>query len=190
MTLAGVLVVAFALNANAGQIGIGDFNGSETVTTFDGFGLPFSNPAPLVFDGNTYTTDTGTIRYFALQGCDAECLGTESGLGFMDVALGTPATRVGAEVGVLQVWEGFVEFFDAADNLLGTINHPPGSGFLFAAWEDSGGISRFRLTDLDRPTSIINLDNFRFEPIPEPSTALLLGGGLLGLAARGWRRKA
>lgn len=32
--------------------------------------------------------------------------------------------------------------------------------------------------------------NFRFEPVPEPSTAILFGGGLLGLAAFSRRRKA
>jgi hypothetical protein len=181
--LPALLLLATALSANATQIQIADFSGSETVTTFDGLGLAFQTTGSLVLDGNTYTTDSGVIRYSTFQACTTnECIGNNSDLGYIDVVLGSLATRAGATVGILQSWTGQVEFFDAANALIGTINVPTRSGTIFAGWEHAAGISRYRLTDLTANSSVINLENFRFEgSVPEPSTMLLLGAALAGL---------
>jgi hypothetical protein len=188
LTIMTVLIAASPRTAIASQIGIGDFSSSETVTTFNSLGLPFLNAIPIVFDGNSYTT-SDELRYIGfsrLSDCDAECIGSDTDLGYIDIVLGAPATHVGALVGMGSSWTALVEFFDTTDTLLGTINYALFSSEMkFAGWEDSGGISRFRVTDTASNGIIINLDDFRFESaVPEPTTALLLACGLVGLGVR------
>ena len=196
----GALLLAAPVAAQAGPIGIGDFSGSETVSTYDGLGLPFTNSAPVVIDGNSYTTDDGFLRYSSTfdPDCTNECIGNNSDLGWIDVALGGPATRVGALVGGDRVsYTGFVEFFDVSDVLLGSVNFGGNTGLIFAGWEDAGGISRMRVTDTASNGLITHMEDLRFEgravndpgptPVPAPATLGLLIGGLAALGMR--RRK-
>lgn len=185
-----IMLAALAGGVHAGPIGIGGFSGGETVTTFNSLNLPFSNATPLVFDGNTYTTDDGTIRYTQPNGfeanCNNECIGNNSDTGFIDVVLGSAAHRVGALIGgSTTTYAGFVEFFDAADMLIGSVNYGNNAGLVFVGWEDlTAGIGRARFHDTASNGRIVHMDDFRFEQVgrlPVPSTLALLGLGLVAL---------
>ena len=68
----------------------------------------------------------------------------------------------------------------------------PGTNQSFVGFEDStGGIDSLVLTPVVGAggSGRFILDNLRFEPIPEPSTALLFTSGLLLLAAHGTQRR-
>ena len=176
--------------AQAGPIGIGGFSGSETVTTFNNLNLPFSNNGALVLNGNTVTTDTGSYRYTQPNGfdadCNGECIGNDTDLGWFDVVLGGPTSRAGARVGGSATsYAGIVDFFDMANNLLGSVSFGNNAGMVFVGWEDlSVGIGRVRFTDTASNGRILHLDDFRFEAanaVPLPGTLALAGLALLGM---------
>jgi hypothetical protein len=200
MTCLRQILVAVAVfssaTASAGQIGIVDFSGGETVTSFDNLGLGFTTATPLVFDGNTYTTDDGILRYTDPNtfdaDCNGECIGNDSDLGWIDVVLGGAYDRVGARVGGADTsYNGLVDFFGVGDVLLGTVAFGNNAGMVFAGWEDFGGITRVRFNDTASNGRIVHLDDFRFENVrvPEPGSLAMFGLGLAGLVVAR-RRKA
>ena len=65
------------------------------------------------------------------------------------------------------------------------------AGHSVSTTSGSATFSNFvRIDDFSASTALRGPGHFLVRPIPEPSTALLLGSGLLGLAIRGRRRKA
>lgn len=167
-----VLVSIGAGSAGAGQIGEGDFGPDAQTTTFDGLGLPqFGNPDPLLIDGHTITTNDGIFRYLTIGGqcIENECIANNTDLGYFDIVLSGSFEKAGAFVTGLVGWFIRAEFFDANDVLVGsTVVANPGVGPLFGGWEDPGGIARIRFTDLNRPNTVILMDDLIVEGLVGP----------------------
>lgn len=184
----------------AATITAGDFSGAETTTTFDGLGLPFMAPTPLVLDGNTFTTSETDIGYYtAIAECDNDCVGSRREGGFIDIVLGGPVNRIGFDIGATGAWSATVDLYDAGDALIATLNLSNAvAGLIFAGYETATGvIARVRINDGASDFRVTLIDNLRFEfdasiapEIPLPAAAPLFLAGLAGLfSARRQRRR-
>ena len=165
--------------SGAGQIDIGDFGPAKQTTTFDGLGLPFSNSAPLVIDGHTFTSNDGMLRYVSFSCAANQCIADNGSQGFIDVVLAEPALKAGAFVsGIIGGWIILVDFFDADDVLLGSVFLANGPAFtpLFAGWEDPGGIARIRFNHLFTVGIIFTLDDLSVEHVLPVEIDITPGG--------------
>lgn len=181
------LIGILPIGSEAAQVGTGDFGPGTQTTTFDGLGLPITNPAPLLIDGHTITTNDGTYRYLGIPSIcvSNECIANNTDLGYIDIVLDAAYARAGAFVtGGFTGWTIRADFFDATDTLVGSfvLNNPTDAAPLFGGWEDPGGIARLRFTDLSPNNRIEALDNLMVQVVPEPSTALLFMSGLFAMA--------
>jgi hypothetical protein len=190
------LALGFSGIIMASQIGLGGFT-SPTVDTFDGLGLPAIGSAPLTRPYGSYTTDNGTIRYFAFGPgiCIAnECIGSNTDKGYLDLVFTVPVLRAG---GFVARSSATITFYDETNQMIGSIN-APGPAPAFVGWQaDSGLISRIHIQDTETNLAITTLDNLTYEfgessipqsDTPEPATTAMIGGGLMLVALA--RRKA
>jgi len=183
--IAGML---FATTAFAAAIGPDVFI-NPIVVTYDGLGLNNGgNPTPLVIAGDTYTTNDSQLNYAAFGFCSFwggnECIGDNTEFGYIDIVLGSPALRVGVNVGAST---STVSFYDQTDQLLGSLPGPHnGLHLSFVGWQADGGlIGRVRVADTEANSQMVLLDDLTKETTtPEPATATLVALALGISAAR------
>jgi hypothetical protein len=207
-TPGAIVTVAIALvllgaerRALGGQIEADDFGDLAVLEDFEGLGLQQFPPTPLVIGTDSYTTDGVAIRYhdfdppavpMPIPGQDGFRLANFTDTGFIDIVFGTALKRAGAFIGQGNTWTATAEFFDEADELLGTVaGSGPDFSSAFAGWEaDVGLIKRVRFTDTASNSSILLLDNLKTEiPVPEPSRDGLRVCALAVLAALAVRKR-
>jgi hypothetical protein len=208
-----VIVIAGAASATASTIGIGAFSGSQTILTFEDLGsLPgtsgnvpagYGSGSGVQFSANTqyseystYNSILGTLDDDAAAaglGAAAATWGAITGSGFH---LAVPQTRVGLYTGsnvpisvVVSAYlnNTFLEFQ--------TVTLAPFT-IAFVGFENSGGIDRIVFGNNTACGGCTHaLDNVMFETasdtaaVPEPTTLLLFGTGVIGTGLRRYRRR-
>jgi len=209
------LVIVFLLflslsSAHAIPIGIGDFSGSETVIDFDlipsgdlitiqytPLGVTFSG-SPLQGDPFPSSTINGTPTAAKLElnfvnPVIAEFASLQNKVGMY---FGTPPG--GPTTVQIQAFKGGSDV-ETQTFTSPTGDVPPGAtvATVFAGLSFDGGFDKIEFGSTSGSLGF-DIDDFRFElsddrvpgpkPIPEPTTILLLGAGLLGLAGFGRKK--
>lgn len=183
------------LQAQAQQIGPGAFGPGATVENYDGLSLPFVNVTPLNIGGDTYTTDTGTLRYLnnfgIYMGTGGGAIGSDSDLGYININLNGSVQMAGIQVGLDVPWTAAVDFFNG-NTEVGSVSLS-GNGYDngFAGWENAGGITSLQIDDTAENGHVILADNLITQAAPDASSASLLlsiACGALGVAGRKFRK--
>lgn len=99
----------------------------------------------------------------------------------------------GISIDSYSLWNATLTAYDAAGNVVATDRiENPAQQFTFDTLSVTSTAPIYRFTVLaDRDGAILNLDNLALtvSAVPEPSQALLLGAGLVGLGVAARRRK-
>ncbi len=204
----GMLIVVFCLSAassRGGQIGPSDFGPNPRVVSYDNLGLPpFSQPQSI--SGDFYQSNIGVFMYEStggtFMGLSGGAIGTPitEDTGYIDITLGTDVAKAGIYAGTGNVpWTAVVNFFDASQNLLGSVDlSGQGNDNQFAGWQTTAGlIHEVRIIDNDMNGEIILIKNLTTAAaVPEPSTlalagvALVIGLTMSGIANSGRRSRS
>jgi hypothetical protein len=185
LLLPGIAILIASGAARGGSIGTGAFV-NPIVDDFTGLGLPTTNTGPLVRPEGTFTFSPVTYRYVDLGGTPyfGEAIGTDAQTGFADLTLSSSTTRAGVWLGASS---GTVEFLDASNSSLGTLNYTsPTSGLFFYGWESlSDPIARVIVTDTNAQDGAITFIDRVTTEAPEPAgMAAILGASAFGLIRR------
>ena len=197
------LLVVFLLflslsSAHAIPIGIEDFSGSETVIDFNGIlsGEAITNqfaPDGVNFTGSPFqgaplgTTINGTMSGANFSPINNPIVATFSSV---QIRAGMYFGTIPGEPNTVQIQafrgDSLLEtqtFLSSGSDFLPGGNLAAVFGGIFLA----GGFDRIEFSNNSDPKAF-QIDDFRFEPIPEPSTVLLLGFGLVGIAGFGRKK--
>jgi len=196
--LGSILLLAGPAAAVPVAVGIGSFSGSATLVDFNGLanktvianqysglGITFgatplyANSDPLtaaVIGGSGGFVATNFVTPLGPP-CPAGCYGP------ITIDLTDPALRIGFQVYNLDAELTVTTF--AGDPLVstGSLVFTTGQKDTFVGVEDLSGIDRIVLTSKGNLLDAVVIDNVRFDPVPEPSTGLLLAAGLAVLTA-------
>ena len=192
-TFAVVCLAATSSSAvYAAQVGVGDFNVPAI-----GFGNPNPTavvPSPLTIGPATFTDGTDSVVWWqagnGFNDCIGGCVTTNTfGLGSLNVALDQGYAQVGLYVGQATAYSLDVSFYDAANNLLGTVVAAGAvDGVTFAGWRtDGAAIASVRIVNaVDNGFRVAAQSGYFQAAVPEPATwAMMIGGfGLVGGAMR------
>lgn len=202
-----LLLLILARPADAVPITLADFSGNETVETFSGatandtassftFGnITYQNvgyPACCPPAGGTTTVISGTSGpLFGSVDATKASFGNSlrDGQGEATLLLGfaDPVQRVGMFISTsgspVGAWDVTASLANGGVELQHVVQVNPGDDVFFG-FENAAGITGLTIQKVGGAFAHYTfIDDVRTEPIPEPGTALLLGGGLLGLCA-------
>jgi hypothetical protein len=201
--MTGLVVFLSHDAAHAGPIDAGDINSGSTLLSFDEFpnGTFLSNEFPGVVFRSGDTPTTGTIESSPFVATENEFPNaTHSSPNKIVGAIGDPPTKcqscaivvtfldpIPTQVAFWVSDPDFGQFaeFSGPGGLLGTLSvtsQDSGTPF-FMGFEDASGILSVTVHTVG--SFGVGIDDLQFgTPVPEPSTALLLFGGLIGLSIR------
>lgn len=196
-----LLLGAFVLSgvqSHAAVIGPGDFGPNAQIETFD-FGIPGTYTGPLVSNGVTYSFSAPDLYRFIPYNFGNDhcafpgvCLGNGVSQATWNIALDTPANRVGGYLNGIIGSQTYIYFYDINDMLLDSIFpivlEPKGYPWFFGFETDAGLIKRIRLEPCCGLASV-GLDNFTTEVVPIPAALPLFASGLGVMGLIAWRRK-
>ncbi|MBI4890725.1 MAG: hypothetical protein HY821_08885 [Acidobacteria bacterium] len=75
--------------------------------------------------------------------------------------------------------------YDNWGNLSGSVDFFIGSSYSFAGISDSAGIQRLLIDNISFGDGTLHIQQFRFEPVPEPAVTWFTGAGLAALSLAG-----